>query len=260
MNHYTTGELAKLCGTTVRTVQFYDAKGLLKPSELTEGGRRLYSDKDRERLAVILFLKELGFSLKEIGDILEDDSSAMLQLLLDGREQEILQEIEENRKRLLSVRTLRERLPEMKETPVEAIGFIATLMKQREELRALTKRMLIVGIFMDIAQIGGLLLSIFTGNWWIFGAGITFTVIAGILITRAYYTHTAYVCPEEHTIFRPPFGEWFFSRHSIRNGGIRKLRCPFCREKQYCLEIYVPDYAPVREGKDLIWTQAEGTK
>ena len=46
MSKYTTGELAKLCGVSVRTVQFYDTKGLLPPSELSEGGRRLYSDDD----------------------------------------------------------------------------------------------------------------------------------------------------------------------------------------------------------------------
>ena len=64
MTQYTTGELAKLCDVTVRTVQFYDSKDLLKPSDLTEGGRRLYSDDDLEHLRVICFLKELGFSLQ----------------------------------------------------------------------------------------------------------------------------------------------------------------------------------------------------
>ena len=48
MSKYTTGEMAKLCNVTVRTVQFYDTKGLLIPSDLTEGGRRLYL---RHRLA-----------------------------------------------------------------------------------------------------------------------------------------------------------------------------------------------------------------
>ncbi|MDD3244486.1 MAG: MerR family DNA-binding transcriptional regulator, partial [Eubacteriales bacterium] len=43
MSAYTTGELAGLCGVSVRTVQFYDTKGLLKPTALSEGGRRLYS-------------------------------------------------------------------------------------------------------------------------------------------------------------------------------------------------------------------------
>lgn len=44
MSKYTTGEIAKLCGVSVRTVQYYDTRGILTPSELTEGGRRLYSE------------------------------------------------------------------------------------------------------------------------------------------------------------------------------------------------------------------------
>ena len=40
MSQYTTGELAKLCGVTVRTVQYYDTRGILIPAALSEGGRR----------------------------------------------------------------------------------------------------------------------------------------------------------------------------------------------------------------------------
>ena len=40
---YTTGEITKLCGVSVRTVQYYDNRGILIPSSLTEGGRRLYT-------------------------------------------------------------------------------------------------------------------------------------------------------------------------------------------------------------------------
>ena len=59
MSKYTTGEIAKLCGVTVRTVQYYDARGILIPSELTEGGRRLYSEDDLKRMKVLCFLREL---------------------------------------------------------------------------------------------------------------------------------------------------------------------------------------------------------
>lgn len=38
MSKYTTGEIAKLCGVSVRTVQYYDTRNILTPSELTEGG------------------------------------------------------------------------------------------------------------------------------------------------------------------------------------------------------------------------------
>ena len=59
MSKYTTGELAKLCGVTVRTVQYYDTRGIMIPSELTEGGRRLFSEDDLKRMKVICFLREL---------------------------------------------------------------------------------------------------------------------------------------------------------------------------------------------------------
>ena len=58
MSQYTTGELAKACGVTVRTVQFYDQRGILIPSALTEGGRRLYSEDDLKRMKIICFLRD----------------------------------------------------------------------------------------------------------------------------------------------------------------------------------------------------------
>ena len=56
MSKYTTGEIAKLCGVSVRTVQYYDERGILIPSELSEGGRRLYSEDDYKKLKIICFL------------------------------------------------------------------------------------------------------------------------------------------------------------------------------------------------------------
>ena len=62
----TVGELAKKMGITIRTLQYYDKEGVLSPSAESEGGRRLYTDKDLVLLHQILSLKSLGFSLKDI--------------------------------------------------------------------------------------------------------------------------------------------------------------------------------------------------
>ena len=62
----TVGEVAKKMGVTVRTLQYYDKEGLLSPSEESEGGRRLYTDKDLITLHQIISLKSLGFSLGDI--------------------------------------------------------------------------------------------------------------------------------------------------------------------------------------------------
>ena len=62
----TVGKAAKKMGVTVRTLQYYDKEGLLSPSAESEGGRRLYTDKDLIILHRIISLKSLGFSLNDI--------------------------------------------------------------------------------------------------------------------------------------------------------------------------------------------------
>ncbi|MCI8496127.1 MAG: MerR family transcriptional regulator, partial [Lachnospiraceae bacterium] len=64
--YMTVGEVAKKMKVTVRTLQYYDKEGLLSPSAESEGGRRLYTDKDFVTLHQIVSLKSLGFSLDDI--------------------------------------------------------------------------------------------------------------------------------------------------------------------------------------------------
>lgn len=67
----TISQVAELTGVSTRTLQYYDEIGLLKPSELTQSGYRLYNDEALQKLQQILFFKELGFKLKEISEILQ---------------------------------------------------------------------------------------------------------------------------------------------------------------------------------------------
>ena len=67
----TVNDVSKLTGVSVRTLQYYDRIGLLKPSAYTESGYRLYDDTALERLQQILLFKELEFSLKEINRIID---------------------------------------------------------------------------------------------------------------------------------------------------------------------------------------------
>ena len=64
-------EIAKQTGISVRTLHHYDAIGLLKPTCVTEAGYRCYDDAALERLCLILLFREIGLSLKEIGEILD---------------------------------------------------------------------------------------------------------------------------------------------------------------------------------------------
>lgn len=76
-------EVARLSGVSVRTLHHYDAIGLLKPTQVTEAGYRLYDENTLLRLQRILLLRELRFSLKEIREILDtpgyDPNAALCQ-------------------------------------------------------------------------------------------------------------------------------------------------------------------------------------
>ncbi|HKP77069.1 MAG TPA: MerR family transcriptional regulator [Longimicrobiaceae bacterium] len=65
------GELARETGLTVRTLHHYDEIGLLRPSRRTPKGHRLYGEADVARLQQVTSLRQLGFALEEIGELLD---------------------------------------------------------------------------------------------------------------------------------------------------------------------------------------------
>lgn len=68
----TVNEVSKLTGVSIRTLQYYDKIGLLKPTKYTESGYRLYDDTALEMLQQILLFRELEFPLKEIKQIVSE--------------------------------------------------------------------------------------------------------------------------------------------------------------------------------------------
>ena len=74
-NGYSVGQAARLAGVTVRTLHHYGEIGLLVPAGRSHSGYRVYSDADLDRLARILYYRELDFSLDDIATILGNDSS-----------------------------------------------------------------------------------------------------------------------------------------------------------------------------------------
>lgn len=67
----TVNEVSKLTKVSIRTLQYYDKIGLLKPTNFTQSGYRLYDDTALETLQQILLFRELEFPLKEIKKIIE---------------------------------------------------------------------------------------------------------------------------------------------------------------------------------------------
>lgn len=235
MPQYTTGELAKLCDTTVRAVQFYDAKELLKPSELTEGGRRLYSDDDLNKLRFICMLKALGLTLGTIKGILDSDNPAkVLLLLLDEQIKQIDTEIEDRQKQLDAILVIKDNIQSKGEILVNSIRDIEHMMERKKALKRTHATMLAVGLLMDVILITTVILWITKGFWIPFAIGFPVVLILGILLTRMYYTNTEYVCAECNTKFRPTLTKFLFSNHTPKT---RKLTCPHCGHTGYCVEI-----------------------
>ncbi len=81
---YTIGDLAREFGVTLRTLRFYEDRGLLSPRR--DGTARIYDARDRDRLSVILKGKQLGFTLTEIRAMVAEErgetSAANLKLSL----------------------------------------------------------------------------------------------------------------------------------------------------------------------------------
>lgn len=79
----TVKDISKLTGISVRTLHYYDEIGLLKPTDKSEAGYRLYDDKALEALQQILFFREFDISLKEIKTVMDNpnlDKNQILQM------------------------------------------------------------------------------------------------------------------------------------------------------------------------------------
>jgi DNA-binding transcriptional MerR regulator/DNA-directed RNA polymerase subunit RPC12/RpoP len=234
---YTTGELAEACGVTVRTVQYYDEKGLLPPAALSEGGRRIYIDDDAEKLRRILLLKSLGLKLNTIRDIMGSRVSTQVLIdILHEQDSQLAREVEERtgaRERIAKMLASLESSGTMPEDHAadaeDNMGFFG-----EGKLGKAQKTMLLGGIPLSILEWGTLIYALVTWNWWPFAIAMIIAVIGCTLLVRIYRENTAYICPHCHQIFVPSFSNWFFARHTPKT---RKLTCTHCNEKDWCAEV-----------------------
>lgn len=236
MSKYTTGEMAKLCGVTVRTVQYYDARNILVPSALSEGGRRLYSEENLKRLKLICFLRELGLPIDAISQLFsEEDPGSVISLLLEQQEAAVRQALEKEQRKLDALTQLRRELKAVRHFSLESITDIAQVMENRKNLRKLHITMLVTGIPFTLLEVGAIILWIATGIWWPAAVYLAAMVPYGIWVSRYYFSRVAYICPQCHGVFKPNFKEAFFARHTPHT---RKLTCTACGHHGFCVETW----------------------
>lgn len=236
MSKYTTGEIAKLCGVSVRTVQYYDTRGILTPSELSEGGRRLYSEDDLKRMKLICFFRGLDMPINSIGQLLaEEHPENVIDILLDEQERALNREIKEKQEKLETLAGLRRALKKGESLSAEAVGDIAKTMENRKKLRRVHGIMMAIGLVMDVIEIGTLIYWIRTGVWLPFAVGMCAVIAMGAYVFLFWSRKTAYICPQCHEVFKPGKREGFFAANTSTT---RKLTCTKCGHKGFCVEVY----------------------
>ncbi len=126
--HLQIGEIAERTGVTQRTLRFYEEKGLLQPPNRMEGGFRLYSEADIQRVERIKRLQQLlGFSLAEIKEMVEAEE-VKLQLRAEYRPDSALPE---KRDQLLKAIAITERQHEVIAQKIEALGDMQSKLEER---------------------------------------------------------------------------------------------------------------------------------
>ena len=239
MSKYTTGEIAKLCGVTVRTVQYYDARGILVPSELSEGGRRLYTEDDLKRMRIICFLRNLDLPIDAISRILkEEHPEKVISLLIEQQETLLAEEISNKEEKLKKLRDLKSGLRSKAAFSIESIGDIAVLMESKKKLKKMRWMMILTGIPVTALQWFSILFWIIKGVWWPFVIWVLVAAVWGTLVSRYYFHHVKYICPECHAVFNPTRKEAFWANHTPTT---RKLTCTSCGHKGFCVEVWRGD-------------------
>ncbi len=138
--YMTVGEVAKKMGVTVRTLQYYDKECLLCPSAVSEGGRRLYTDKDLLTLHQILSLKSLGFSLEDIRErLIPLDAPADVAKALSEQAADIREKISALSESLAEIEKLKDEVMQMQQVNFKKYADIIVNLQMKNEFYYLIK-------------------------------------------------------------------------------------------------------------------------
>lgn len=234
---FTTGELAKLCNVSVRTVQYYDKEDILKPSELSDGGRRIYTEDEVKRFRCICLYKALGFSLKDIKEVTNssDTFSLLSETILRQRnkikdEIKVFQNMEE---RLVAIQQQIEDTGGAKVESIEELDSLLVKKNLHRKTDIMTYVFLVSYVlvlcsgFALAVSIGGILPIIMSG-------------LALILLFGLIYYHSqvnSYVCSVCHIKFSIGFFKDMFTLNSGKKG--KYLKCTHCGHKGWFKETFL---------------------
>ncbi|MCT7754738.1 MerR family transcriptional regulator [Lactobacillus crispatus] len=213
MSEYTIGDLAKKLNITTRTIRYYDQKGLVKPSRVSESGYRLYSDEQVKQLKLI--------------DLLLED-----QLKRNKAE---TQKLEEQNKKIIQLQKVLS-----KPNNIAEVTDITKIMNNETRYKEVTRSMWkLSAVEITVELVGMAFIAYCIINKMNTAAYISVAILVVSLIAMSfvllknYYQKVAYICPNCDYKFVPELKSFMFAAHTPHT---RKLRCPNCHKKSYCLE------------------------
>ncbi|MEL0537594.1 MerR family transcriptional regulator [Staphylococcus debuckii] len=231
---YTTGELAKICNVSVRTVQYYDQKGLLKPDRV-ENKRRYFSKAAKTKLEMINFLKEMDCSLKEIKTLLDETNSIKtLKFLLKQKEEELEKQLTKQQAKLKQIQNLNDVISQNSEEPLSNVLKFDEISEGMIEMKQLRRNIMISAGIVGIFQYGSIATSILKHDWKPVGIAAPFLITYAAGVSWYYYKNVSYVCPNCQYTFKPSFMQVMLANHTFKT---RKFKCPNCGEIHYCVEV-----------------------
>lgn len=228
---YSIGEVAAMLKVSTRTLRFYDEKGLVKPAYTEENGYRFYEKEQIKQIELILFLKDLGFSLKQIKILIQDQRGKQsLELLLKQQYQENKQKIKE----LTAKQKQIEHLQKIGVLSATLTNFsdITSIMRKENKMTTVRRKILIFLIMLITIELISISLMYALRLSPIIV--IVIAVLGAVFFSKYYYDRVEYVCPNCGNIFIPSFLAFNLAPHTPK---FRKLTCPKCGKKSYCLEI-----------------------
>ncbi|CUA95199.1 MerR family transcriptional regulator [Pannonibacter indicus] len=121
---FTIGDLAKEFGVTLRTLRFYEDRGLLNPKR--DGLNRVYTRRDRARLKLVVMGKRVGFSLSEIRDMLD------LYDLRDGQVTQLRVALSRFNEQIAVLETQRKDIDQAIEELSRTVAIVSGMLKHKE--------------------------------------------------------------------------------------------------------------------------------
>ena len=193
--NYTTGEIAKICNVSRRTVQYYDREGIIQPSKISEGGRRIYSNEDLQKFKLVILYKNLGLSLKEIKDVLcSENKYKVITDILTQQNCKLEQQIHEMIDLKKKITILLDDLNLNREVTVLNCDELNDLIHHKEHHEKVGRlTYILLSLYMIIIVMSGYLISILGGlfSYIIIGIDIAFL----LFLIYFHSSRNAYVCP-----------------------------------------------------------------